>query len=369
MSQQSNYSEDFLPKIKFIAAGGAACNFVSGNKEFLREFDGVLCLDSDLRSTKFVDNQFVTHCLCLERFRGFGAGGDADFVKKNADKELLNFEHFFEKTDVILLLVGLGGGTGTGLSALITQKAIEFGVFVITIPIMPFDFEGKNRFFNAESAKKVLQTTSDIVIPLKNDALFQYASENSTINEAFAQCNSWLISLINSLIGICKNKATTGCNFNSLVKHFADKPDNVFWAISTANTVENLYAALTKFPMLIDHECTNSNKNAILYIKTTPNVDMDSLKSLNYKIQNYLNEPTTTIITANEIINTPTTKLEVFLIYSHKRNENQTIRYRKEKTNNPTRKDIQPQFNFNNISCEDYWDTPTYIRKGIKLEK
>lgn len=369
MSQLIDDIEASSPKIKLIAAGGAACNFVQNNCDLFGKFADVLCMDSDIRSLRNIDIHFTKYCILVDHFKGFGSGGDIDFVQKHAEKEFFKVTNFFEKTDIIIFIVGLGGGTGSGMYEFIAQKAVECGAFLISIPILPFEFEGKNRVSAAEIAIKRLHTISDVVIPVRNDALFQYSKSTDTINEAFALCNSWMASLIGSLTSICMNIATTGCNFNSLVKNFSDKPENVFWGVGYGDNAQEACDSILKFPMLFDIDCKTSIKRAILYIKTDKTSHLETLKNINYSIQKHLNDANTNIVTANEVVEAVNHKVEAFLIYSHARSNNKIVRYKKDKFKQLQRKGIQPQFEFDIIASEDYFDTPTYIRKGIKLDR
>ena len=49
------------------------------------------------------------------------------------------------KTDVLIILVGLSGGTGSGALLATVQMALRAGAFVLILPILPFAFEGSFR--------------------------------------------------------------------------------------------------------------------------------------------------------------------------------------------------------------------------------
>ncbi len=62
--------------------------------------------------------------------RGIGAGGDPEMGRAAALENLEEIKKHCAGCDVIFLLAGLGGGTGTGAAPIVAQAAKEAGALV-----------------------------------------------------------------------------------------------------------------------------------------------------------------------------------------------------------------------------------------------
>ena len=76
-----------------------------------------------------------------ELTRGLGAGGKPNIGREAAKESLSELKRATSGADMVFVLVGLGGGTGTGAAPVIAQLAKESGAVVIAVATMPFDCE------------------------------------------------------------------------------------------------------------------------------------------------------------------------------------------------------------------------------------
>ena len=145
--------------IKVFGVGGAGNNAVTWL--FNKGINGatVYAANTDalhLSITK-ADDKIL---LGKELTKGLGAGGKAEVGREAAKESLSELKKAVSGADMIFVLGGEGGGTGTGAMPVIAQLSKETGAVVIGVVTMPFECE-KARIDKAEFG---LQELRDQVI-------------------------------------------------------------------------------------------------------------------------------------------------------------------------------------------------------------
>ena len=90
---------------------------------------------------------------------------------------------------VLVMVAGLGGGTGSGAAPLLAEWAHRAGVYVVSVAIMPFRFEGAPRRARASQALDALQEWSDICLCFENDQMAELRDAQDGAQAAFDQAN------------------------------------------------------------------------------------------------------------------------------------------------------------------------------------
>ncbi len=178
--------------IKVLGVGGAGCNAV--NQLAAQPLAGlsfaVMNTDAAALEQSTVETRII---LGAKSTRGLGAGGDPERGQAAAGENLDQIRALCEGSEVVFIVAGLGGGTGTGASPVVARVAKEAGALVLGIVILPFDCEGPRRQRQALLGLHELKGVADGVICLPNQKVFKLVDEKSSLIEAF--------HLINELIG------------------------------------------------------------------------------------------------------------------------------------------------------------------------
>ncbi len=122
--------------------------------------------------------------------RGFGCGGDLAHGKQAAERDLAQIREAVQGAKVVVLLAGLGGGTGGGAGPLVARAASETGALVIALVTMPFSFEAPLRHANAKAALQALRASADVVLCLSNSAAARMLDEKTRLPEVMANSNA-----------------------------------------------------------------------------------------------------------------------------------------------------------------------------------
>ena len=116
-----------LPVIKVIGVGGGgrnAVNHISEQGVFGLHLYAVNTDAKSLQNIKGVKTLTIGEKIT----GGLGAGGNPDAGKGAALESYLEIEKLLNGADLVILLVGMGGGTGTGASPVIANIAKKLGI-------------------------------------------------------------------------------------------------------------------------------------------------------------------------------------------------------------------------------------------------
>lgn len=100
---------------------------------------------------------------------GLGSGGDPEVGRMAASESIDRLQGLLKGVRLLVLVAGLGGGTGSGAAPVLAQLAREAGLFLVSVVLMPFSFEGRRRREQAEKALEEMARLSDIVYCFEND--------------------------------------------------------------------------------------------------------------------------------------------------------------------------------------------------------
>ena len=116
---------------------------------------------------------------------GQGAGSLPD-VGRNAAIETLEEvkELIGNKTSMVFITAGMGGGTGTGAAPVIAQAAREMDILTVGIVTIPFQFEGRRRSAQATDGLEKMREAVDTLLIIRNDKLRELYG-NLSIRAAF----------------------------------------------------------------------------------------------------------------------------------------------------------------------------------------
>ena len=170
--------------IKVCGVGGAGCNAAGFIAQTKFDSVGFLLLNTDAQALAAspLPDKWV---LGRQRTRGLGTGGDPEQGRAAAEDDAARLASFCAGADIIFILAGLGGGTGTGAAPVLARVARESGALVLAMVTLPFDFEGARRQRQAGTGLQQLKAAADAVICLPNQKLFKMLDENTSVLETF----------------------------------------------------------------------------------------------------------------------------------------------------------------------------------------
>lgn len=203
--------------IKIFGIGGAGCNALNAIQLAgkLPATTSLIALNTDASS--------LANCAAREKFclgekltHGLGAGGDPEVGRVCAEADLENLRELCADAKIVFIICGLGGGTGTGASAVLAHAAKESGALVLGIVTTPFAFEGGRRHRQAQFGLQQLKSVADAVICLPNERLFKLIDETTSVVETFHVANQFLAQGVSGISRLLTQTGLINVDFADL---------------------------------------------------------------------------------------------------------------------------------------------------------
>ena len=186
-----------MPVVKIMGVGGAGNNTVTNLMEAGIKFVETIAVNTDaqqLLRSRAHKKVLIGDKTC----GGFGAGTDPSVGEAAALESKEKIEGIIRGTDLLFVTCGLGGGTGSGATPVITEIARDMGIVTVAVCTLPFSAEGfKKMEIAAGAIKKIIETANTTII-IPNDKLLEIAPK-ATLLDAFRLVDNVLVK---AFIGI-----------------------------------------------------------------------------------------------------------------------------------------------------------------------
>lgn len=194
-------SEPPSTAIRVVGVGNAGGNIL--NREWLRAVDGVkletIAVNTDNQALQLSRSRIRLR-IGDKLTRGLGSGGNPEIGRKAAEESADDLYEVLRGSDIVIIVAGMGGGTGSGASPIIAQIAYELGALVFAVVSLPFTFEGTRRKTTAEATLDTLKRYVNAIIVMPNDHILQLADKRSSLQQAFSLADDSTILLTQALL-------------------------------------------------------------------------------------------------------------------------------------------------------------------------
>lgn len=155
--------------------------------------------------------------------------------------------------ELIFIVAGLGGGTGTMFGPLLARAAKEAGALTLAFVTMPFDFEGTRKKQAARDGLEELLAAADGVICLPNQKLSKLIAGNTSFVEAFKLSNELLADALRGIWRLRTHQGPVELHFEQLCELLRDQHTESAFAVAEAQGSNRSVEVLEKLlahPML-----------------------------------------------------------------------------------------------------------------------
>lgn len=183
-------------RILVIGAGGMGTNAVNRLATVGVQGAETIAVNTDAQHLRTVkaDRKVL---IGEELTKGLGAGGYVEVGKQAAEESINELREIVRGADLVYVIAGMGGGTGSGAAPVVAELARGQGAIVIGVVTMPFKIEGA-RIQKAEDALGRLRNACDTVIVIENDRLVQVAGQ-MPLQQAFAVADEIIVTMIKGI--------------------------------------------------------------------------------------------------------------------------------------------------------------------------
>ncbi len=199
-------TEDLLGRIKVIAIGDAGCNILQRLNR--AKVQGIRSIAVNTDAEALMRSNAHVHIQIGKRVaNGIGLTGDWKLGAQAAEESGEELKASINGANIVFIIAGMGGGTGTGAAPLIAELARKSGALTVAILIKPFTFEGEIRKMTAEVGITQLKEIVDALIEIPNDRILSLGNEVRTVDSAFKAVGNMVKETIE---GITELIQTTG---------------------------------------------------------------------------------------------------------------------------------------------------------------
>ena len=261
--------------IKVIGVGGGGGNAVNHMlEEGIEGVDFVLCntdYQALLRST-------VPTKVHLGK-RELGAGNDPNVGREAALSSEEEIDKLMdEKTKMVFVTAGMGGGTGTGAAPVVARIAKDKGILTVGIVTIPFECEGRRRKQQAQSGIEELKKHVDTLIVISSDKLRDEYG-NMKLTEAFKKADDVLTTAAKGIAEIITVTGYVNVDFEDVKTVMQDSGKAIMGTgrARGENRAEEAIKLAINSPLLNDNNIEGA-KNILLYITSgTDEVSLDEV--------------------------------------------------------------------------------------------
>ena len=227
--------------IKVVGIGGAGGNVVSFLKETGLRGVELISVNSDLQDLhrKKADKKIP---IGYRLTQGLGTGMNPGLGRKCAEDSQEEIKKALEGSSVVFLVLGAGGGTGTGAAPVIA-KIIGSDVLTIAVATTPFSFEGRIRRRVAQRGLNQLVKQVDALLVISNSRLLEVAGEQASVAEAFHLGDEVVLTAVQGIADLVTSSGFINLDFASL-KTFLKKAGPILFGVGLARGPSRLNQAL-----------------------------------------------------------------------------------------------------------------------------
>ena len=240
------------PAVKIFGVGGAGVKLldVLSAAEFAGA--GFVAINTDADSLS-ASSATVKIQLETKLLRGLGTGGDPERGRALAEEQFSTLKSACDGANVVLIIAGLGGGAGSGISPVLARAAKETGALVLAFVTLPFVCEGNRRQQQAQQGLEQLKSAADGVICLPNQKTFKLIDENTSVLDTFRITGGLLIEGVRGVWRLLTRPGLIQIHFDDLCALVRDRhSESAFAFVETSGPARAREAVekLLKHPLL-----------------------------------------------------------------------------------------------------------------------
>jgi cell division protein FtsZ len=262
--------------MKLFGVGGAGGNALAHIVQ--SGLEGVECVAINTDAAA-LERCPVPHKLLLgsRLTRGLGAGGDPERGRAAAEEDLEKLRAWCVGADLVFVLAGLGGGTGTGASPILAELARQSGALVLGMVVLPFDWEGQRRQRQAQLGLAQLKGAADSVICLPNQKLFGLVADKTSVLEGFAIAHDLLARGIRGIWRLLTLPGLINVDFADVCAVTRDRHVECVLAMAEAqgeSRAKDVAERLLHHPLLEEGRVLNDAATALVSLVGGPDMSL-----------------------------------------------------------------------------------------------
>ena len=233
-------------KIKVIGVGGAGGNIIDSLVKFGLNGIELIAANTD---SQFLEINEVP-CKILLGSTNDLYNKDLETGYKAALENKGKIKMVLEGSDIVFIVAGMGGCTGTGGAPVVAKIGKEIGAWTIAIVTLPFCFEGKRRVALSKRGLEWLKETANMTIVIPNDCIFKMMPPSANLLMALQYSDKIFCEIIRDFLAFFKNRDMISCLDIKQIKTMFGKVGIASLGIGEGNSLKESIESALSCPLL-----------------------------------------------------------------------------------------------------------------------
>lgn len=212
---------------------------------------------------------------------GLGSGGDPEVARMAIEESGTQVDGLLKDSRLLVMVVGLGGGTGSGVAPVLARKAKDAGIFLVSVVVMPFSFEGARRRRQADAALEEIATISDIVFCFENDYMEELFRSRTGAQAVFEEANALLSQATASVPLLANSPGIINIGLDELVTALDNNDSRCIYGSGKGygpNRAEEAARAALESPLVAYHSALRHARTVIVHLAGGSNMSLAELR-------------------------------------------------------------------------------------------
>ena len=212
---------------------------------------------------------------------GLGSGGDPEVARLAIEESGSQVDELLRDSRLLVMVVGLGGGTGSGVAPVLARKAKDAGIFLASVVVMPFGFEGARRRRQADTALEEIASISDIVFCFENDYMEDLFRSRTGAQAVFEEANALLSQATASVPLLANSPGIINIGLDELVTALDNNDSRCIYGAGKGygpKRAEDAARAALESPLVAYHGALQHARTVIVHVAGGSNMSLAELR-------------------------------------------------------------------------------------------
>lgn len=233
-------------QLKVVGVGGCGCNIIDDMYGMGSKSAEFVSVNTDMQSlsSKEADEKVQ---IGKKLTGGRGAGQMPEKGEKAAEEDRELLEQKLKGADMLFIVAGMGGGTGSGAAPVIADIARSLDILTVGVVITPMNFEmsksDKKKIVDEAVAK--MRDKVNALMVISNEMMNERCDKNLKLKEAYREVNRVIANIIRGVIYVITETGTQNIDFED-VKTTLRQKGEAYIGIGRASGADRVEKAFMK---------------------------------------------------------------------------------------------------------------------------
>jgi len=252
-------------RIIVVGVGNEGNNIV--NRMIYENIEGVEFIGID------TDKQYLQLCKATtviqigeKMTKGLNAGTRPEIGQKAAEESSEDIAVAIKGADIVFVICGMGGGTGTGAAPVVAKLSKEMGILTVGIVTKPFYYEGYMRINNSNVGINKMKDNADSLIVISNDNLYEFINKHLVVSRVSMIIDEIFLQMVKAMADLINIPALVNLDIED-IRYIMENKGIIYLGIGKGkgdNKVSNAVKMAAEIPFL--ESTISGSSNVIINI-------------------------------------------------------------------------------------------------------